>query len=343
MKEILGGNRFMKKISQDKLNHIKQLSTEKEYISALAIDQRGSLKRMINSAEGGVDDIQAAVEEFKVGISEELTPYASSILLDPEYGLPGAKARDSSAGLLLAYEKTGYDADEPGRLPDLIDEMSVKKIKEIGADAVKFLLYYDVDEEGSVNEWKHRFTERIGSECEAEGIPFFLEIVSYDANNDDAKGKEYAKVKPHKVNEAMKEFSKDRYNVDVLKVEVPVNMHYVEGFGNSDEFVYTQEEAKEHFRAQDESTDLPYIYLSAGVSAQLFNETLEFAHEAGAKFNGVLCGRATWKYSVDAYVEGGDSQSREWLKDKGVQNITALNEVLERTATPWTDLFEVKE
>ena len=70
----------MKKISQDKLNHIKQLSTEKEYISALAIDQRGSLKRMINSAEGGVDDIQAAVEEFKVGISEELTPYASSIL-----------------------------------------------------------------------------------------------------------------------------------------------------------------------------------------------------------------------------------------------------------------------
>lgn len=43
----------MKKISQDKLNHIKQLSTDKEYISALAIDQRGSLKRMINSTEGG--------------------------------------------------------------------------------------------------------------------------------------------------------------------------------------------------------------------------------------------------------------------------------------------------
>ena len=57
-----------------------------------------------------------------------------------------------------------------------------------------------------------------------------LEIVSYDANNSDSASKEYAKVKPHKVIEAMKEFSKDRYNVDVLKVEVPVNMNFVEGF-----------------------------------------------------------------------------------------------------------------
>lgn len=38
-------------------------------------------------------------------ISSELTPYASAILLDPEYGLPAAEVRDKNAGLLLAYEK----------------------------------------------------------------------------------------------------------------------------------------------------------------------------------------------------------------------------------------------
>src|SRR5699024_3219512 len=296
---------------------------------------------MINATEGGVDDIQAAVEEFKVAVSDELTPYASSILLDPEYGMSAANARHEDDGVLLAYEKTGYDATEEGRLPDLIDDMSVQVIKEKGGNAVKFLLYYDIDESDEINEQKHRFTERIGSECHGEDIPFFLEIVTYDSKIDDAKGKEYAAVKPRKVIDAMKEFSKERYHVDVLKVEVPVNMNFVEGYG--EDVVHTKEEAQAFFKQQSESTDLPFIYLSAGVSAELFNETLKFAKDAGAEFHGVLCGRATWKDSVDEYVNGGEKQAREWLETQGVKNIEALNEVLKEVATPWTDLFEVIE
>ena len=97
----------------------------------------------------------------------------------------------------------------------------MKRLKAAGADAIKFLLYYDFDEDEKINNYKHVYMERIGSECAAEDIPFFLEIVTYDAENDDAKSKEYAKIKPHKVIEAMKEFSKSQYQVDVLKVEVP--------------------------------------------------------------------------------------------------------------------------
>ena len=103
----------------------------------------------------------------------------------------------------------------------------------------------------------------------------------------------------------MKLFSEERFNVDVLKVEVPVNMNYVEGFAEG-EVVYTKEEAAQYFRDQEASTQLPYIYLSAGVSAELFQETLKFAHEAGAKFNGVLCGRATWSGAVKVYIEQGE-------------------------------------
>lgn len=327
-------------ISKQKFNYLRNLSTETGIISALAIDQRGSLKKMINEGKG-VEDIQKAVEEFKIGISEELTPYASSILLDPEYGLPAANKRHNDAGLLLAYEETGYDVTQPGRLPDLLPDWSVKRIKEAGADAAKFLLYYDVDEKNEINDWKQAFTERIGSECAAEDIPFFLEIVTYDAENADVKGKEYAKIKPRKVNEAMKEFSKERYNVDVLKVEIPVNMDFVEGYGG--EVVYTKAEAKEYFKEQDASTNLPYIYLSAGVSAQLFQETLEFAKEAGAHFSGVLCGRATWKEAVPEYVKGGGHASREWLSTQGKRNIEKLNSVLIETATPWLEMVNVKE
>ncbi|TYK42408.1 tagatose-bisphosphate aldolase, partial [Staphylococcus pseudintermedius] len=97
---------------------------------------------------------------------------------------------------------------------------------------------------------------------------------------------------------------------------VPVDMNYVEGFSQG-EFVYTREEAAAYFKQQDEATHLPYIYLSAGVSAQLFQETLKFAHEAGAQFNGVLCGRATWSGAVKAYIENGEEAAREWLRTEG--------------------------
>lgn len=145
---------------------------------------------------------------------------------------------------------------------------------------------------------------------------------------------EFAKVKPRKVNEAMKLFSEDRFNVDVLKVEVPVNMNFVEGFSEG-EVVYTKEEAAQHFRDQDAATHLPYIYLSAGVSAELFQDTLKFAHDSGAQFNGVLCGRATWSGAVKVYIEEGEQAAREWLRTVGFKNIDDLNTVLKTTATSW--------
>ncbi|WP_058003484.1 tagatose-bisphosphate aldolase [Heyndrickxia sp. FSL K6-6286] len=328
----------MLKLTKNKMAAMKRLSDENGIIGALAIDQRGSLKKMIsNASTNGIGD--QGIIEFKKVVSRELTKYSSSILLDPEYGLPAAKERDEQAGLLLAYEKTGYDATKPGRLPDLLEEWSVKRLKEEGADAIKFLLYYDVDEAKEINDLKHAFVERLGSECVAEDIPFFLELVSYDANIEDVKGHDYAKIKPHKVNDMMKEFSKERYQVDVLKVEVPVNMNFVEGFTEG-EFIYTKEQAAQYFKEQSEATHLPYIYLSAGVSAQLFRQTLEFAAQAGADFNGVLCGRATWKNGVEPFAEQGEDAGVEWLQNEGKNNITELNSVLKRTAKSWMEKVE---
>lgn len=323
----------MLNLTPAKREALERLSDENGIIGALAIDQRGSLKKMLQkeSTKNQGDD---TIVSFKELISEELTPYATSILLDPEYGLPAAQKRDKNAGLLLAYEKTGYDATQPGRMPDILDDWSVQRIKAQGADAVKFLLYYDVDEDSSINEKKHIFVERLGSECQAEDILFFLELVSYDADNDDVKGSEYAKVKPHKVNDMMIEFSKPQYKVDVLKVEVPVNMQYVEGFSEETP-VYSREEAQRYFKEQSEATDLPFIFLSAGVSASLFQETLRFAKEADSSFNGVLCGRATWKDSVSIFGRDGEAAGKQWLQQQGRTNVEELNQVLKQTATSW--------
>ena len=323
------------KLTEQKRKYLENLSDKNGFISALAIDQRGALKKMINKNQEK-EATAEQIKEFKVLVSKHLTKYSSSILLDPEYGLDAAKARDKDAGLLLAYEKTGYDANAVGRLPDCLVEWSAKRLKEEGADAVKFLLYYDVDESEEINIQKKAYMERVGAECVAEDIPFFLEILSYDCKIDDNSTAEYAKVKPRKVIEAMKVFSDPRYNVDVLKVEVPVNMKFVEGFSDG-ETVYTKEEAANYFKLQEESTSLPYIYLSAGVSAKLFQDTLKFAHDSGAKFNGVLCGRATWANGVEVFAKEGEKATVEWLNTIGRKNIEELNEVVERTATSWKE------
>ena len=238
-------------LTEQKRKSLEKLSDKNGFISALAFDQRGALKRLMAQYQD-TEPTVAQMEELKVLVADELTKYASSMLLDPEYGLPATKALDKEAGLLLAYEKTGYDTSSTKRLPDCLDVWSAKRIKEQGADAVKFLLYYDVDSSDELNQQKQAYIERVGSECVAEDIPFFLEILAYDEEISDAGSVEYAKVKPRKVIEAMKVFSDPRFNIDVLKVEVPVNVKYVEGFADG-EVVYSKAEAADFFKAQEEA------------------------------------------------------------------------------------------
>src|SRR6202789_4104664 len=216
-------------LSSGKLKHLKALSNKNGIIAAAAMDQRGSLQKSLASAKG-VDVKSITPElmaEFKTIVSKVLTPHASAILLDPEFGLPAAKARASNAGLLLAYEETGYDNTQPGRLPDLLPNVSVKRIVDWGADAVKILIYYSPFDDPKVNDIKHAFCERIGAECETNQIPFFLEMVGYDPKGGDEKGLEFAKAKPDVVKKYMAEFTKPQYGVDVLKVEIPINAEFV--------------------------------------------------------------------------------------------------------------------
>lgn len=329
----------MIKIQKGKFKALEKLSDKNGIIAALAIDQRGSLRKMIGAAKGS-DATVKELENFKTLVSKELTPYASAILLDPEFGLPAGKSRDSDCGLITSYEKTGYDVTTPGRLPDLLPNWSAKRIKEEDSNAVKVLVYYDKDESEEINDVKKAFVERVGSECRAEDIPFFLEIVTYDEKVTDKA--DYAKIKPGKVIEAVKVFSEERYGVDVLKLEVPVDMSRVEGVGEN-EAVYSAEQAKKYFKRVDETAKVPYIWLSAGVSAELFQKTLVFAREAGSKFNGVLCGRATWREGVKAYGEGGEKAGIEWLRTQGKKNIDELNALLIENATPWYEVYGGKD
>lgn len=324
-------------LSDGKVRHMKALANKAGVIAAAAMDQRGSLQKSIAGARGVPADqvTTAMMEEFKVAVSKALTPHASAILLDPEYGLPAAKARSSNAGLLLAYEESGYDNTKVGRLPDLLPHVSGTRIVNWGADAVKILLYYTPFDDPKVNDIKQAFIERIGAECETLQIPFFLEFVGYDPKGGDEKGLEFAKIKPKVVMGAMQEFSKPQYNVDVLKVEVPINAHFVEGSSvYKGQKAYTRQEALELFREAAELAKKPFIYLSAGVGNAQFVESLNMAAEAGTDYSGVLCGRATWQDGVAVYAKQGVKALEDWLGVEGVKNIEAVNAAI-KPAKPW--------
>src|ERR1700676_4790881 len=162
-------------LSAGKLKYLKAVSNKDGIIAAAAMDQRGSLQKSLATAKG-VDQKAITWEmmsEFKTAVTRILTPHASAILLDPEFGLEAAKARAPNAGLLLAYEESGYDNTKQGRLPDLLPSVSVQRLIDWGADAVKILLYYTPFDDPKVNDIKHAFIERVGAESDHYDVPFF--------------------------------------------------------------------------------------------------------------------------------------------------------------------------
>ena len=331
------------KISEGKRRRLGAVSNQDGVIAAAAMDQRGSLRKAI--AQGrGVSKKQVKPEElteFKTAVTKILTPQASAILLDPEYSLPALKHVAKGTGVLLAYEKSGYDNIRPGRGPDLLPTWSVQRLVEAGAHCIKVLIYYTPFDPPEVNQEKHAFVERIGAECAAVDVPFFLEFLGYQEGVDE-NGPEYAQKKPAVVTRSIQEFSQDCYGVDVLKVEVPVNLKFVEGtrtFAGTK--IWTRAQAQEAFQKAARAARKPFIYLSAGVSNEVFTESLELAAESGVNWCGVLCGRATWKDGIPVYAQGGVKALEEWLSDQGVKNIQAVNARL-KAAKPWYSFYGVE-
>jgi tagatose 1,6-diphosphate aldolase len=329
------------RMTPGKYQGITALADERGVIAAAAMDQRGSLRQMIAQARGdGRVTTAEDLTRFKTAVTQVLTRYASGILLDPEYGLPALRVKAPRTGVLLSYEKSGYDPAAKGRLPELLPEWSARRLVEAGANAVKVLLYYNPFDEERINTIKHALIERVGAECAAQDVPFFLELVTYDGAIGDAHGLAFARRKPALVTRTTAEFTRPTYRIDVLKVEIPVNLAFVAGTRTCEgRPAYTRQDALRLIREAVSAATKPFIYLSGGVTADVFQESLELVAEAGAPFAGVLCGRANWQGGVPAYAQRGSDALVAWLEEEGVRNITALNGLLAAGARPWWTVY----
>jgi tagatose 1,6-diphosphate aldolase len=301
-------------LSPRKQQRLAALANANGVIAATAMDQRARLRAMLADAKGCASEAipEQALIDFKAAVTRVLSPHASAILLDTEWGLDGARQRAASCGLLLTYEADTFFLAGV-RLPSLIPHLSVRRLVELGASGIKILVLYTPDEDAAINEQKQAFVERVGAECEANDVPLFAEFVAYNVTPE---------TKPRVVSETMREFSRPQYRVGVLKVEFPFHASH------------SRADAVEFCRRAAETTDKPFIYLSAGVSHARFVESLQIAAESGARFSGVLCGRAMWQDGIPIFVRDGRAALEDWLSRQGVENVQRVNAALAR-ATPW--------
>ena len=336
-------------ISAGKLRNLRVLAGADGRFLMMAIDQRGSLKKMLaKSLSVSADEVKfedlAAVKKSIVKI---LSPYSTATLIDPTYGYPYSISyfpRD--VGLLLAYEETGYKKDGQERKSSLIEGWSAEKIKRAGANAVKLLAYYRPDASASTLDHQHALIRQVGAECKRYDLPFVLELVSYPLLEDELPADKdtpattdspvFARRKPEIVVKTALEFSKPEYKTDILKIEFPADLKYTTEYcegafdGRKRPALYDLDEVKEFCRKVDEASELPWVILSAGVQIDEFIEDVRLATGAGA--SGFLGGRAIWQGCVEFSPE--IEAVEQWLSTSGANNFRRLHEI-SKSATPW--------
>jgi len=331
-------------LAPGKWQRLGSLTDEEGRFFMLALDQRDSLRRALGAALGISPDAVAAdhLTGFKQAVTKTLAPYATAILLDPEYGYPHViEHLPPGVGLLLCLEESGHEKAGPGgreRKTRLLNNFSVEKAQQLGADAIKLLVYYNPDASAEVRRHQQEIVRQAGGACARAGLPFLLELVSYAIEEAGTDTAEYARRKPDLVARSAAEFSKPEYQVDIFKLEFPADLKWTQEYANGAfdgkvrEPVYSLAEVRERCRRLDQVTDGPWVILSAGVTIEEFLVQVDLATEAGA--SGFLCGRAIWKDAAPLFRD--QVAMEEWLDTKGVYNSLRAN-AHAQLALPWME------
>jgi tagatose 1,6-diphosphate aldolase len=306
-------------ISIGKLRGLQQLADSRGMMTMCAIDHRGALKRALNEENPAAVSYQDIVN-FKLDLCQAVAPFASAILLDPEYGAGQAIAAGllpASKGLLVSVEKTGYSGESKARITELLPGWSVKKAKKMGASAVKLLIYFRPDLKDVASK-QLDLVARLADQCIEEDIPFLVEPVSYPIEENSKSSKKFAEMKPDLVIETARQIT--ALPIDVLKAEFPADIKF------------EQDEAKLLGLCQElnRASRLPWVLLSAGVGFDSFKKQVEIACKAGA--SGFLAGRALWQ-------EGAQIASREermsFFQNTAALRLKGLAEMADSYGKPW--------
>jgi tagatose 1,6-diphosphate aldolase len=295
---------------------MKACSTDRNVFTILAFDQRGSYHKMLPKDA----PFETAVQ-IKTEVVAALSPHASAVLLDPEYGLVPALHMARCTGLLMSVEESGYTGDSTYRRVEFYSDWDVSKIKAMGASAVKLLVYYH-PASGTLASEIEDVVKTVILDCHRHDLPLFLEPLSYSLDANVSKDSAaFAATRREVVIETAHRLG--RLGPDVLKMEFPIDAAFNQ---NQAEWVAACE-------AISSAVDIPWALLSAGVDFATFEQQARIACQAGA--SGFLAGRAIWKEVVPMSAE----DRAAFIATTCVERISSLAEIANEHARSWTDFY----
>jgi tagatose 1,6-diphosphate aldolase len=319
-------------LSAGKYWALRRLSDERGFFRMTAVDQRPPIRNLVASKRGVKEASYEDVGDVKALLIQELGAHSSALLLDPGYAYPRAVQHvDPRKGLLITLEQFEFEEKPRGRLTRIYPNWSVAKIKRLGADGVKLMLFYRPDAAREINEEQEALVEKVGRECREQDLAFLLEPLVYPFAGAVNASHDYVEDKtkrPELVIDTVREFAKPRYGVDIFKLETPIPADQVPDPDSKGPAVA---ETRRWFEAIDKELDRPWVMLSAGAGMEPFRRIVSFAFAAGA--SGYLAGRALW---WQAFQNFPDMEAfRTALRRDSIAYIEKIGARLERDGTPW--------
>ena len=126
---------------------LRSLARANGTFTMLAIDQRESLRTLL--AAGGHPSSDADLSAFKVDVARTLSPVASAMLIDRDYGLDAVRAAGAVAptcGLIVAVDRLVQQPGGSLEWSELDRSALTEALAEAGAVALKFLVVWRPDD-----------------------------------------------------------------------------------------------------------------------------------------------------------------------------------------------------
>jgi sulfofructosephosphate aldolase len=281
------------------------LARESGTFLMVAMDQRESLRTML--AEHGHEATDDRIARFKVAVTRDLSPHASALLVDSEYGwfdrIVAERLVAPSCGLIMAVDALDQQPGEIVEDTTLDETVDVAAAAAAGVVALKLLVIWRDDAERRRRvEMSLAFSELAHS----HGLLSVLEPVVRGPEGFDREAS---------IVEAARELSVT--GCDLYKCQVPLA-----GKGDPDEITRWAREI-------DAATVCPWVVLSQGVDPADFPAAVEAACKGGA--SGMLAGRAVWTATL------GADDPTQLLREQSVPRLEQLGAIVDEHGRPWRD------
>lgn len=254
------------------------IATTDGTFAVLAMDQRGTLRRMLAEVDRA-DTPDEEIVAFKRDKIASLAGSASAFLVDPTFGLPGARAAETSEhfGLLLAAEPANRLTHDGEPVVTLDPTQDAAWVRDSGAHAMKFLVQVRADRRPGAD-GRDTTAEAVEvmrtliADCAAVGVPSVIENLVFPLAGE-------APLTPEQRADVVIEAAAliDDLGPSLLKLEYPGS--------------------PQACRRLAERLHRPWAVLSAGVSSEQFADVLRVSCDEGGA-SGFIAGRSVWRETV---------------------------------------------